>query len=271
MPRDSPPATSAGMPTSANRLTSCTTTRHPDGGRALEQEGANLRAVARWATVHADSALLVSLARRLWPWLWTSGRVGELREAVSQALAALPADPAPQDLGYLHYVEAYAQGLTGDFAGALVSVTTALRLYEITDGDDTALLVGAARLVRGTVTLGLGHAGGVDADLETPSLPPTGRTTRGCSDTPPHTAGFDAPCSTTWQEHAFGAAGRRTKTWPVPAPDRPLRLALRTSGRSGRRAAATRAATVTLHTDPDTHIGTAEHADLSHHRRTHHH
>jgi cation diffusion facilitator family transporter len=31
-----------------------------------------------------------------------------------------------------------------------------------------------------------------------------------------------------------------------------------------------RLASATMHTDPSTHIGTAEHADLSHHRRTHH-
>ena len=31
-----------------------------------------------------------------------------------------------------------------------------------------------------------------------------------------------------------------------------------------------RLTSATMHTDPDTHIGAAEHADLSHHRRAHH-
>lgn len=133
---------------------------------ALEQEGANLRAVASWATANADGKLLVSLARRLWPWLWNGGRVGELREAISQALADLPADPAPQDIGYLHYVAAYAQGLTGDFAGALQLVNRALQEYDTDNGADTLLLIAAARLVRGTVNLGLGDVDGVDADMD---------------------------------------------------------------------------------------------------------
>jgi predicted ATPase len=132
---------------------------------ALEQEGANLRAVARWAIAHADGALLATLARRLWPWLWSSGRVGELHAAVFRALAALPADPAPRDLGYLHYVAAYARGLTGDFAGALDSVQQALREYRTDETDETPLLIAAARLVRGTVKLGLGLLDGVDEDL----------------------------------------------------------------------------------------------------------
>ena len=138
----------------------------PRRWRALEQEGANLRAVAQWATVNAVDVLLVALAHRLWPWLWTSGRVGELREAISRTLVALPADSAPKDLGYLHYVDAYAKGLTGDFAGALLSVDKALQQYAAVDGTDTTLLVAAARLVRGTVRLGLGHDDGVDADLD---------------------------------------------------------------------------------------------------------
>jgi predicted ATPase len=143
--------------------------RHAQAPRrwaALEREGANLRAVAQWATANADGPLLVSLARRLWPWLWTSGRVGELRDAIAEALAALPADPAPQDLGYLHYVAAYAQGLTGDHAGALDLVNRALREYGTGHSADAPLLVAAARLVRGTVTLGLGKVDGVDADLD---------------------------------------------------------------------------------------------------------
>jgi predicted ATPase len=133
---------------------------------ALEQEGSNLRAVVQWATAHADGALLASLARGLWPWLWISGRVGELREAVARALAALPADAAPHDRGYLHYVAAYAQGLTGDLAAALDSANRALQEYEADDGDEKTLLVAAARLVRGTVSLGLGKVDGVDADLD---------------------------------------------------------------------------------------------------------
>jgi predicted ATPase len=134
---------------------------------SLDAEIAELRTASRWAIELPDGPLMVDLARRLWPWLWSTGRLGELSDAVSQALLTLPADAPPRERGYLTYVSANVQTLRGgNFPAALALADEALRQFERSDDVDRALLVAAARLARGTLRAGVGRQDGVAADMD---------------------------------------------------------------------------------------------------------
>lgn len=146
--------------------------RRDDGFRRwprFEPEIDNFRVAVAHALQLADPVLLGRFARGLWQWMWASGRVGEMRDASVRAVAAVPPHAAARDLGCLYYVDSYARGLTGDFAGGLRSADRAVALLS-DDEDalraDTDLLVAAARLARGTLRLATGHPAGAAADYD---------------------------------------------------------------------------------------------------------
>ena len=143
---------------------------HNDAPRAwplLAREADNLLAAARWAAARADVGVLAALARRLWPWLSYTGRVGELRDAVPAAVDRVPDDPQAREQAFLHDLAAcYAQTQTGDHAAALASAEAALRLAGTTPDRETALLATAVRLLRGALRLYLGQSDGVAGDLD---------------------------------------------------------------------------------------------------------
>jgi hypothetical protein len=146
---------------------------HNDAPRAwplLAREADNLLAAARWAAARGDVEVLAALARRLWPWLSYTGRVGELRDAVPTAIDAAGSpdeDAAGQQRAFLHNLAAcYAQTQTGDHAAALTSAEAALRWAGATPDRETALLATAVRLLRAALRLSLGQTAGVADDLD---------------------------------------------------------------------------------------------------------
>ncbi|MGY1708567.1 ATP-binding protein [Geodermatophilus sp. SYSU D00758] len=143
---------------------------HDDAPRhwsLLQREADNLLAAARWAAARGNVGVLAALARRLWPWLSYTGRVGELRNAVPAASDAAEDDLEGRERAFLHHLAAcYAQTQTGDHAAALASAERALRLAGDTSDRETALLASAVRLLRGALRLYLGRTSGVADDLD---------------------------------------------------------------------------------------------------------
>jgi predicted ATPase len=138
----------------------------------LAREADNLLAAARWAAARGGVDVLAALARRLWPWLIYTGRVGELREAVPAAVDAAAespdGDPGGREQAFLHNLAlCYAQTQTGEHAAALVSAERALTLAADLPDRETALLAAAVRLLRGALRLSLGQTAGVADDLDT--------------------------------------------------------------------------------------------------------
>ncbi|MGK5113016.1 ATP-binding protein [Geodermatophilus sp. CPCC 205506] len=143
----------------------------PGSWPLLTREADNLLAAARWVATRGDIGVLAALARRLWPWLIYTGRVGELRDVVPAAVDAAAdsreEDPGAREQAFLHHLAlCYAQTQTGDHAAALASAERALTLAADTVDRETALLAAAVRLLRGALRLSLGETAGVADDLD---------------------------------------------------------------------------------------------------------
>lgn len=118
----------------------------------LLAEQSNLRTAAAWAIEQRDYPLIVDLARRLWTWLRSTGRIDELRVPVDHVLLDLPEHLAPAQIGALCTIGAYITGLAGDLdKGIDVAERALVHLTRAPDDSEVALLTTAARLTLATL------------------------------------------------------------------------------------------------------------------------